>query len=169
MAKLTKKQQKFVEEYLIDLNATQAAIRAGYSVQTANEQGSQNLAKLSIQNQIAKTMAERSKRTGINQDRVVIELAKVAFSNISDYLKVQNNQVEVFDTASIPADAVSAIAEIKQNPTGVSIKLYDKLKALELLGRHLGIFKDKVEITANINNPFEGLSTEELKVIIQKL
>ena len=68
MAKLTEKQQRFVDEYMIDLNATQAAIRAGYSVKTANEQGSQNLAKLSIQQAIAEQMAERSKRTGINQD-----------------------------------------------------------------------------------------------------
>ena len=80
-AKLTEKQQRFVDEYLIDLNATQAAIRAGYSVKTANEQGSQNLAKLSIQQAIAKQMAERSKRTGINQDRVVLELAKIALVN----------------------------------------------------------------------------------------
>ena len=79
MAKLTKKQKLFVDEYLIDLNATQAAIRAGYSVKTANEQGSQNLAKLSIQEEIAKAMAERSRRTGVNQDRVVMELAKLAF------------------------------------------------------------------------------------------
>ena len=62
-AKLTEKQQRFVDEYLIDLNATQAAIRAGYSVKTANEQGSQNLAKLSIQQTIAEQMTERSKRS----------------------------------------------------------------------------------------------------------
>ena len=63
-AKLTEKQQRFVDEYLIDLNATQAAIRAGYSVKTANEQGSQNLAKLSIQQAIAEQMAERQKEPG---------------------------------------------------------------------------------------------------------
>ena len=83
MAKLTAKQQRFIEEYLIDLNATQAAIRAGYSVKTANEQGSQLLAKLSIQQAIAEKMAERSKRTGVNQDRVVLELAKIALNQIA--------------------------------------------------------------------------------------
>ncbi len=66
MAKLTAKQKRFVEEYLIDLNATQAAVRAGYSVKTAREQGSQNLSKLNIQQQIGEAMAERSKRTGVN-------------------------------------------------------------------------------------------------------
>ena len=80
--KLTEKQKRFVEEYLIDLNATQAAIRAGYSPKTANEQGTQNLAKLSIQDAVAKAMAERSRRTGINQDRVLQELAKLAFVKI---------------------------------------------------------------------------------------
>ena len=71
MAKLTAKQQRFVEEYLIDLNATQAAIRAGYSPKTANEQGARLLANASVQEAIAKAMAERSRRTGISQDRVI--------------------------------------------------------------------------------------------------
>ena len=67
MARSSDKQKRFVDEYLIDLNATQAAIRAGYSPKTANEQGSQLLAKLSIQTEISKKMAERSRRTGVNQ------------------------------------------------------------------------------------------------------
>ena len=78
---MTAKQERFVEEYLIDLNATQAAIRAGYSPKTANEQGARLLAKVSVQTAISKAQAERSRRTGINQDRVIRELAKVAFLN----------------------------------------------------------------------------------------
>ena len=81
---MTEKQQRFVDEYLIDLNATQAAIRAGYSVKTANEQGAQNLAKVSIQQAIAEQMADRSRRTGVNQDRIVLELARIAFAKITD-------------------------------------------------------------------------------------
>ena len=73
---MTKKQKLFVAEYLIDLNATQAAIRSGYSVDTAGEIGHENLKKPEIQKAIAKAMAERSKRTGVNQDRVVQELAR---------------------------------------------------------------------------------------------
>jgi phage terminase, small subunit len=76
--KLTEKQQRFVDEYLIDLNATQAAIRAGYSVKTADVIGCENLTKPNIQQAIAEHMAERSRRTGVNQDRVVLELAKIA-------------------------------------------------------------------------------------------
>ena len=84
MAKLTPKQERFCEEYLIDLNATQAAIRAGYSANTAREQGAQNLSKLNIQEKIAELQAERSKRTEITQDRVVKELAAMAFAKLGD-------------------------------------------------------------------------------------
>lgn len=81
---ITEKQQRFVEEYLIDLNATQAAIRAGYSAKTADQQGSRMLANVKVQQAISVAMAERSKRTGINQDRVVLELARIAFVKMTD-------------------------------------------------------------------------------------
>lgn len=151
---LTKKQKLFVEEYLIDLNATQAAIRAGYSPETANEQGSRMLANVSIRNEIDKRMAERSRRTGINQDRILMELAKIALVNPE---KVVN-----FDEATIREDAqpedLAAIAsvKVKRFPTkdgeGIEreIKFYDKTKALDLAGRHLGMFKDKVEISGSL-------------------
>lgn len=89
MTKLTVKQQCFVDEYLIDLNATQAAIRAGYSAKTADQQGSRLLANVKVQQTIAEEMAKRSKRTGINQDRVILELARLAFVNITDIVDDQ--------------------------------------------------------------------------------
>ena len=154
MAKLTAKQQRFIEEYLIDLNATQAAIRAGYSVKTANEQGSQLLAKLSNQQAIAEKMAERSKRTGVNQDRVVLELAKIAFVKMTDVVD-SNGRIR----AGATEDDLSCIESIKykesDNEYGGSIerevKIASKLKALELLGKHLGMWNDKVDL--NITNP----------------
>lgn len=153
-AKLTEKQQRFVEEYLIDLNATQAAIRAGYSVKTANEQGSQNLAKLSIQQAIAKQMAERSKRTGINQDRVVLELAKIALVKMTD---IVDSQGRIKSDAS--PDDLACIESVKykesESDTGSSVerevKIASKLKALELLGKHLGMWNDKLDV--NITQP----------------
>lgn len=153
-AKLTEKQQRFVEEYLIDLNATQAAIRAGYSVKTANEQGSQNLAKLSIQQAIAEQMAERSKRTGINQDRVVLELAKIALVKMTD---IVDNQGRIKSDAS--PDDLACIESVKykesESDTGSSVerevKIASKLKALELLGKHLGMWNDKLDV--NITQP----------------
>ena len=155
MAKLRDKQQRFVDEYLIDLNATQAAIRAGYSVKTANEQGSQNLAKLSIQQAIAERMAERSRRTGVNQDRVVLELAKIAFVNIRD---VVNDDAEILINADEADLAAVESLKVKIIPTksgenGIEreVKLSSKLKALELLGKHLGMWNDKLDV--NIASP----------------
>lgn len=92
-AKLTAKQQRFCDEYLIDLNATQAAIRAGYSPGTAEQAASRLLTIVKVSDEIAREMAERSKRTGINQDRVVKELAKLAFVNIADVVDLENATV----------------------------------------------------------------------------
>lgn len=147
--KLTDKQQRFVDEYLIDLNATQAAIRAGYSVKTANEQGSQNLAKLSIQQVIAEKMAERSRRTGVNQDRVVLELAKIAFVKLTDII---DEKGKIKDTATEDDLACLEGYKYKYSDTdsGYSVerevKLSSKMKALELLGKHLGMWNDKVDL-----------------------
>lgn len=164
---LTKKQKIFVDEYLIDLNATQAAIRAGYSPDTAGSIGSENLKKPEIRARIEKAMAEHSKRTGINQDRIIMELAKIALLNPKGLVN--------FDEATIKEDAtdedVAAVAsvKVKRFPTkdgeGVEreVKMYDKTKALELLGRHLGMFKDKVEVS--------GLDEEKKKLedILQQI
>lgn len=151
MAKLTEKQKRFVEEYLIDLNATQAAIRAGYSTDSAKEIGHENLTKPHIRACIDKEIAERSKRTGVNQDRVIRELARLAFINATDVINL--NQATVIENANEDDTAAIASVKVKYIPTsegeGVEreIRLTDKLKALELLGKHLGMFKDKVELS----------------------
>jgi phage terminase small subunit len=154
MAKLNKKQQAFVDEYLIDLNATQAAIRAGYSVNCANVIASENLSKPNIQEAIAKAMAERSRRTGINQDRVVLELAKLAFVNIDDVVNVQTGEVK----KNASRDDLACIQSIKYKKTeGASgttvereVKLADKKSNLELLGRHLGMWNDKIDLNVSL-------------------
>lgn len=155
MAKLTEKQQRFVDEYLIDLNATQAAIRAGYSVKTANEQGCQLLAKLSIQQAISEAMAERSKRTGINQDRIVLELAKIAFVNANDLINPEDASIRPGatqdDLACIQSVKVKQSFSDKGDSTEREIRLNDKLKALELLGKHLGMWNDKLDL--NVTAP----------------
>ena len=164
MAKLTRKQKRFVEEYLIDLNATQAAIRAGYSPDTANEQGAQNLAKLSIKNEIDKAIAERSKRTGVNADRIVRELAKIAFCNPADVFNFDSatvrNDAEDDDLAVIQSVKVKEIPT--QNGDGVEreIKMADKTKALELLGKHLGIFIDKSKIEIEPSKKFADICNQ---------
>ena len=154
MAKLTEKQQRFVDEYLIDLNATQAAIRAGYSVKTAREQASQNLTKLNIQQAISEKMAERSKRTGVNQDRIVLELAKIAFVNAADVIDSDDATIKAGatadDTAAIQSVKVKVIPTKEGEGVEREIRLNDKLKALELLGKHLGMWNDKLDVNLNI-------------------
>ncbi len=153
MAKLTEKQQRFVDEYLIDLNATQAAIRAGYSVKTANEQGARLLANVSVQQKIAQKMADRSKRTGVNQDRVVLELARIAFVKITDII---GSEGEIKSTAT--DDDLACIESVKykgsESETSSSVerevKISSKLKALELLGKHLGMWNDKLDVNVSI-------------------
>ena len=142
MANLTPKQQRFVEEYLIDLNATQAAIRAGYSPRTANEQGAQNLAKLSISEAIAEAQAKREERTEITQDYVLTNIQKV----IERCMQVQ--QVDNCLTQTEDGELAQAFMFKEQGA----------LKGLELLGKHLGMFVDqkKVDVTTNgesINKP----------------
>lgn len=162
---MTKKQKRFIEEYLIDLNATQAAIRAGYSPDTAYSIGNENLKKPEIKAHIDKAMAERSKRTGVNADRVVMELAKIAFVNADDVIDFKTAAVK---EGARPED-MAAIQSVKVKTFGEDglereIKMADKIKTLELLGRHLGMFKDKVEVSGT-------LETEKTKLddLLQQL
>ena len=139
---VTKKQKRFVEEYLIDLNATQAAIRAGYSQKRASEIGYQLLQKTTVQAAIRKAIQDRERRTEITQDMVVQELAKVAFANGTAYARVIGGgaQVELTDTDKLTADQRAAISCIKEGRFGIEVSTYDKVRALELLGKHLGLF-----------------------------
>lgn len=190
MVKLTAKQQRFCDEYLIDLNATQAAIRAGYSPKTAEQLAYQLLQKTSVQNHIAELQKKREERTEITQDSVLHELALIAFAKASDYarvvekdamVEVDGNMVPVLDedgnqvkyrtvepilTDELTEDQKKAIAVIKKGRDGFEIKPYSKIQALELLGKHLGMFTEKVEVKNTTPNAFEGLTTEELKKLI---
>ena len=152
MTELTEKQQRFVNEYLIDLNATQAAIRAGYSAKTADQQGCRMLTNVKVQQKISEEMAERSKRTGVNQDRVVLELAKIAFVNAADVIDSDDAAIKEGATTDDTAAIQSVKVKVIPGKQGVEreIKLHDKLKALELLGRHLGMWDDRLDVHVNI-------------------
>lgn len=143
---MTKKQKRFIEEYLIDLNATQAAIRAGYSPKTAKDIGCENLAKPNISDAIDKAMAERSRRTGINQDRILLELARIGLAKITDVVDPDTGKI-LPDASDDDLACIQSI-KIKPNEFGTEreVKLYDKKSALVDLGKHLGLFKDKVEL-----------------------
>ena len=148
---MTDKQKRFVDEYLIDLNATQAAIRAGYKPDNAQQMGSENLSKPVISSAIAKAMAERSKRIGINQDRVIRELARIGFAKITDIVDPETAKIR--ENAS--EDDLACIQSIKIKPnefgTEREVKLYDKKSALVDLGKHLGMFKDRMDLSADMD------------------
>ena len=163
VARLTKKNEVFCKEYLIDLNATQAAIRAGYSVDSAGSIGSELLKKPEIRARVEKEMADRSKRVGINADRVLRELGRIAFVNPDDLIDLSTATVK----PGASPDDLSAIAGVKvkyvphkdfdENGDPVvedaierEVRLHDKLKALKLCGRHLGMFKDDPTATAPV-------------------
>lgn len=149
---MTKKQKRFCEEYLIDLNATQAAIRAGYSPDTAGAIGAENLTKPEIQRAVARDMAERSRRTGVNAERVVLELAKVAFVNVGNVIDATDATLKE-DAAPEDLAAIQSIKVKYMGDMGIEreIRMADKLKALELLGRHLGMFNDKMRLDAKLD------------------
>lgn len=149
---MTKKQKRFCEEYLIDLNATQAAIRAGYSPDTAGAIGAENLTKPEIQRAVAQAMADRSRRTGVNAERVVLELAKVAFVNVGDVIDATDATLKE-DAAPEDLAAIQSIKVKDMGDMGIEreIRMADKLKALELLGRHLGMFNDKMRLDAKLD------------------
>lgn len=127
MPKLTNKQKRFCEEYLIDLNATQAAVRAGYSEKTADRIANQNLKKLEVQQYLQKLMQERSERTKISADDVVRELERIAM-------------------------------------TDTEITGKEKIKALELLGKHLGMFSnggsDDSKVLEKLDEVLGGIKSE---------
>ena len=147
---MTEKQKIFADEYLIDLNATRAYRKAYPSVkkdETAAQAGSRMLRNVKVAEYIAERMQARQERTEITQDRVLEELAAIAFARATDYAEVKDDQVFIKDTAGLSENQIKAIAGIKQGKFGIEVKLNDKEKALELLGRHLGMFKDRVEVS----------------------
>lgn len=138
--KLTEKQKRFVQEYLVDLNATAAAQRAGYKDPNI---GRQLITKNNVSSAIQEAIDKRQTRVEITQDRVLQELAAIAFAKGTDYASIVSGIVMMNDTEELTQDQKAAIVAIKQTKEGVEAKLGNKLKALELLGRHLGVFSGR--------------------------
>ena len=191
---LTEKQKLFVDEYLKDLNATQAAIRAGYKEKNARAIGCENLTKPNIQEYLTEQMKKREERTEITQDMIIKELSKIAFSNATDYVTVETKPLKVLkkdpktneesyvdsdvmyqdiiikDTKDMTDDQKAAIGSIKHTKYGVAIDSLNKIEALHLLGQHLGMFKNNqpINVINNIpDNPYNELSVDELKALAQ--
>lgn len=137
---LTPKQQRFVDEYLIDLNATQAAIRAGYSAHTAGKIGPQLLGKTGIRAAIRARQETLQERVGVRQEQVLAALAAIAFADIGDYVESDATGERLRPVSALTRAQRLAIADARQFRDGFSLRLHSKLKALDLLARHLGLF-----------------------------
>ncbi|WP_289365928.1 terminase small subunit [Pantoea stewartii] len=156
MAKLTDKQELFAREYLKDLNATQAAIRAGYSEKTANEQASRLLANVNVQNFVASLKAERVEQTGIDAAYVLRRLVEIDQMDVLDILLPNGELKPIKDWPKTWRTTLSGmdVTEMSGDDPGFlkKIKWPDKVKNLELLGKHVDVqaFKEKTEISGGV-------------------
>jgi len=178
MSDLTPKQAMFVEEYLKDLNASAAARRAGYSERRSDQQGLENMRKPEIAAAIQAAMQARQQRTEITQDRVLQEIARLAFFDVRRLVGADGAPIPINELDDDTARAVIGldVARVGNADIGegevLKFKLADKKGALELLGRHLGMFKDRVEVTGKDGGPIvtrraAELSDDELAAIAQ--
>lgn len=156
---LTDKQQKFVAEYLVDLNATQAAIRSGYSVKTAEKIGSENLRKPEIAAAIASGKAKQLEAANVKAVHVLEELRRLSFADLADMVDATTGKLKPLH--EMPPAARAAIASVKltkKNLTAgygvmedvVELKLWDKPRALEMLAKHFGLLTEKLEHSGEI-------------------
>jgi phage terminase small subunit len=168
---LTAKQARFAQEYIIDLNATQAAVRAGYSKKTAEVQANQLMKQPLVQAAISEAINARSNRTQIDADRVLVELGRLGFSDLRD-LFTENGDLRPIGSWSDDAAAAVSSVEVVVKPIGNDgdgnkivehihkIRLWDKNAALEKIAKHLGMFIEKHEHKVNVT--LEDLITKSL-------
>lgn len=174
---LTDKQSRFVSEYLVDLNSAAAARRAGYSEKTARSQGQRLLTNVDIQAAIEKAMDGRSERTEITQDQVIQELAKLAFGNIKNYYDEDGNLLSPHELSDDVAATITSVDEkILKKGSGANgetvilerkVRMADKKASLELLGKHLKMFTDKVEVDQT-NTP-QHMAVAEIEKLLAEL
>jgi len=141
---MTPKQEKFCQEYVVDLNGTQAAIRAGYSPRTAQEQSARLLSKAMVAQKISELKKQQVAKTEIRADDVLACLAKIAYC---DPRLLYDENGKFLHPSKLPVSIAFAVAGIEHTDKGgVRIRLNDRVKALELLGKHLALFRDRLEV-----------------------
>lgn len=165
---LTPRRKRFVEEYLIDLNGTRAAIRAGYSPRTANEQAVALLADVSVAEAVAKAKEQRATRVGMTADQVLNEMAILANACVDHYYVDELGRLR--PTPDAPEGAMRAVQWVKRrtkidkddNMTiEVEFKLWDKPGSIKAMGKQIGLFPDKVEVSGPGGKPIEVVGKVE--------
>lgn len=167
MPALSEKQKRFVAEYLIDLNATQAAIRAGYSAKTAQQQGSRLLLNVVVQEEVSRQQAKVAERLEITKERIVDELAKIGFANMLDYMRAGPDGDPYLNFSGLTRDQAAALSEVTvedfkdgrgedaRDVRRVKFKLHDKKGALVDLAKMLGFIVEKHEHTGKDGAPIQ--------------
>jgi phage terminase small subunit len=155
MIEISAKRERFCQEYVKDHNAARAARAAGYSEETAKSQGSRLLTFVDVEIRVIELEADITAALKITQERVVNELAKLAFVNILDVIALPGGYFSVKSLDDIPKEAQSAIQEVSETQHGLKIKMYDKKAALDSLARYLGMYTDKTQISGPNGGPVE--------------
>jgi len=162
---LTRRQAIFVREYLADLNATQAAIRAGYSAKNADKIGPELLGKTRVKAAIKAAMDARAARLDVKADRVVLEAARIAFADLGRMVRWGKRGVELLESTELSPDDRAAVAAVQERRhkgqlEGLSIKLHDKNAALVTLCRHLGLFNQHDQVNQkHLNALLDGMAS----------
>lgn len=160
--RLTSRQRAFVAEYLIDLNATQAYIRAGYSTEGAQQSSSDLLLNPVVRQAVEQGKAQRLSRVNLKQDDILNEMAALATSRIDHYVITNDGQVALAEGA--PDNAMAAVQSIKRKTRvdkdgsvtfDVELRLWDKPAPLKLTGRHVGLYPDRVEVVGKDGGPIQ--------------
>ena len=158
----TAKQRRFIEEYPVDFNATEAAKRAGYSKKTAYSIGSRLLKKVEVQQEIQKAVTRLSNKADVTVERILKELAKIGFANLGDYFHITPEGEPIIDLSDITEEQSAALQEIvvedfkdgrgdnSRDVRRVKIKMLDKCPALDKLGKYLGMFIDRVKVEGEL-------------------
>ena len=140
MSKLSAKRQRFAEEYLVDLNGTQAAIRAGYATIGAKVTASRLLTDANVQQAVQTGRARLSERTDVTVERVIEEYRRIAFADLRNLVAVVGGDVVITDTDDLTDEQAASLAEVSATKDGVRIKTHSKIAALDSLAKHLGLF-----------------------------
>lgn len=142
---LNEKQKRFADEYLVDLNATQAAMRAGYSARSAYSQGHRLLQYPEVKGYISAQQEKLREKLEFTREMVIGEIAKIAFGDIRGVLDWSEGGITLVPSSRIPDDVAASISEVKAMSSGISVKQYDKLRALDLMSKILGFYEDQKE------------------------